>query len=167
MRSILILIVATGVAAIAASLPTQSGVPSPALKRGHLIVMREEALSVQAGLSLGDLLSARLPLVVARGRFHSSDGPTSVCLVTRRDAAKVVDGDRPVNRPQPCPSIPVFVDGVRVRKAGEYVSAFQVTSFESAELVSGAKQTARYGHAAEDVLVIWTRGHGPHAKSVN
>ena len=59
-----------------------------------------------------------------------------------------------------------FLDGVRIGNAGSYLATMRALDFESVELVSASEAMQRYGLSADggDVLVLWTRGKGPHAR---
>ena len=142
--------------------PGQDTIKNP--PRGNLILSRE--LSEPAlGEKLLEIVRTRFPVVVRTGRFESEDGLTTICVYTRRTSSRVTALD-PLGRPHFCPAIASYVDGVRMSDSGTYLNSVVLRDVESIEIMTAADAMLRYGLGANggEVLVVWTKGRGPHAK---
>lgn len=133
--------------------------------RRNLIVMSEEK-GLDPNSSALELVRRRLPLVVTRGRFATDEGAASVCVYARRSAARIARAEPVLAGLQPCPMIVLVIDGIRASDAGGYLDLTRLSDLESMELVGAAEANMRYGLAASgaEVLALWTRGRGPHAR---
>lgn len=111
-----------------------------------------------------ELVRDRMPVTVAFGRFVTSDGVlATLCVYARRSAARAQPASPGI---QNCPSIGVMVDGVSISDAGGYLETTRVSNLQSMELISASETKLFFGMAggADEVLVIWTPGRGPHAR---
>jgi hypothetical protein len=146
-------------AAPAAGQRNQTGAAS------RLVVMANLA-STQLDMTSLELVRRRLPITVTFGRFAMPDGTnSSVCVSSRRN--RTVQAQEPAAGWQNCAMIGVVVDGTAISDAGAYLEATRLSSLESIELLNTADAYLHYGLAAHgaEVLVIWTRGRGPHARA--
>ena len=121
---------------------------------------------VQQEKILPELIKSRMPVVVQQGRFITEDGITNTCIYARRSSGRG-DVSPPESGQVPaCPLLGAYLDGVRIGDAGTHLATVRAADFECVELMSASDARQRYGLSAAgaDVLVIWTRGRGPHAK---
>jgi hypothetical protein len=83
---------------------------------------------------------------------------------SRRNAMRTIPtgprGDLPY-----CDAIVTYVDGMRINDAIRYLSTTNAQEFESFELLTPEKARGQFGASVgdNDVLVLWTKGRGPHA----
>jgi hypothetical protein len=145
-------------------LPAPAQTPANLRSRSNFLLPRElpEAAQHQR---LAEFVSTRFPLVVRTGRFDSDGWPTSTCVYARRSSARVTAYEQP-GRAQHCPMIATYVDGVRITDVGAYLNSVALQDIESIEIVAAADAMLRYGLGANggEVMVMWTKGRGPHAK---
>ncbi|MGH7466454.1 MAG: hypothetical protein ACRENP_00560 [Longimicrobiales bacterium] len=134
-----------------------------ALTNTRLILIAKEE-QVQQEKILLELVRSRMPVVVQRGRFVTDDGVTNTCIYARRSSGR---GElaKDSNGLPFCPLLGAYQDGVWIGDAGTHLANVRSADFESVELLSASDAMQRYGlsAAAGDVLVLWTRGRGPHA----
>jgi hypothetical protein len=145
------------------SIGSQSGAtPPPANTR--LVLIAAEPPNEQERTLL-DLVRQRFPVVVQQGRFSTDDGVTNTCVYARRSSGRR-EMSSDANGIPFCPMIPTWLDGVSIGDAGTYLAHARAMQFESAELLNASDAMQRYGFSAanSDVLVLWTRGRGPHAR---
>ncbi|MGH7461924.1 MAG: hypothetical protein ACREMA_12990 [Longimicrobiales bacterium] len=101
-----------------------------------------------------------------KGRFNS-DGITNTCIYARRNSGRGEASEDSKGLPF-CSLLGAYLDGVRISDAGAYLANVRAGDFECVELLSASDAMHRYGFSAVggDVLVLWTRGRGPHARGV-
>ena len=131
-----------------------------------VIIPSESDPPVRTDIRVLELLRTRFPIAVARGRFDSDDGPTSVCVSARRSASTGIQSKANTDGIPYCTMIGVYVDGVRISQAGAYMEAMRALDFQSLEILSATEATTRYGLSSggTDALVLWSRGRGPYTK---
>jgi hypothetical protein len=129
-----------------------------------ILIAKEEP--VQQEKILLDLVKLRLPVVVQQGRFSTVDGITNTCIYARRSSGRGELAKESNGLPF-CPLLGAYLDGVWIGDAGRRMGHVRASDFESVELLSASDAMQRYGLSAagSDVLVIWSRGRGPHARA--
>ena len=130
---------------------------------GRLILIASER-AVEQEKTLLELIRLRLPVTVEQGRFRTQDGITNTCVYARRSSARA-ERTHDANSLSYCPLLAAYIDDVWIGDVGTYLAQVRAAVGESVELLSSSAAMQRYGPSTTgpDVLVLWTRGRGPHA----
>lgn len=110
---------------------------------------------------VGDL-ARRIPGLRVRELLHWGGTRDSVCIESSRTMPDP-------NNPDPasiCQSVKVYLDDMVIPDGPQFLVSISLTQLESVQFIPGIVAQARYGHGAENgVLLIYTRGNGPTASN--
>ena len=114
------------------------------------------------GAQLADLLQSRMPgLRVRVGHFRTRehDGRYMMCVESTRGPTEINERIVAATHIPFCDMIEVYIDGVRIPSAGDYLYNMGLNDFAELEYLSGAQGGWRYGHNAghSGVLLLRTK----------
>lgn len=129
------------------------------------LMVREEIAELEGrARHVGDLIRGRFPNLQVRKMYMTAENQRALhdtpqlCIQSGRRMISLREGVTG------CHMVQVYVDGVRIPDPGSYLLNLPANGIESVEVLSPLQAGARYGTGSgRGVLVIYTRGNGPHA----
>ncbi|MGH7468184.1 MAG: hypothetical protein ACRENP_09375 [Longimicrobiales bacterium] len=137
----------------------------------RVIMVREQEGRLSPLTTALDLIRNRFPVQALPGRFASPDGVSDLCVTTQRlrqHETRASSSATPGDLPR-CETIATYVDGLRIIDASRYLSTTNARDIESIELLTPMDAQGQLGMSAgrNEVLVLWSKGRGPHVRGRN